>query len=65
MAQYRCGPEEAFDILRRASQCANIKMSVLAAQMVEQVASPGLPPAGQPALPTSGAGDRRVSARRI
>ena len=41
MAQQRCGPDEAFDLLRRASQRANIKVSVLAAHIVEQVASPG------------------------
>lgn len=41
MAQQRCGPDEAFDLLRRASQRANVKVSVLAAQMVEQIASPG------------------------
>jgi len=40
MAQQRCGPDEAFELLRRASQRANIKVSVLAAQIVEQVASP-------------------------
>ena len=40
MAQQRCGPDEAFDLLRRASQRANIKISVLAAQIVENVASP-------------------------
>jgi len=39
MAQQRCGPDEAFDLLRRASQRANVKVSVLAAQIVEQVAS--------------------------
>ena len=38
MAQQRCGPEEAFDLLRRASQRANIKVSVLAAQVVERAA---------------------------
>src|SRR5262249_9485909 len=37
MAQQRCGPEEAFDLLRRASQSANVKVSVLAAQIVEQI----------------------------
>jgi hypothetical protein len=41
MAQHRCGPDEAFDLLRRASQLANIKINVLAARIVEQVASPG------------------------
>jgi len=40
MAQNRCGPEEAFDLLRRASQRANVKVNVLAAQIVELVASP-------------------------
>lgn len=40
MAQNRCGPEEAFDLLRLASQRANVKVSVLAAQIVEQVANP-------------------------
>jgi len=41
MAQQRCGPDEAFDLLRRASQRANVKVSALAAHIVEQVASPG------------------------
>jgi hypothetical protein len=45
MAQHRCGPEEAFDLLRRASQRANVKLSVLAAQIVEQIASPEPQPA--------------------
>jgi hypothetical protein len=40
MAQHRCGPDEAFDLLRRASQRANVKVSVLAARMVEQIAAP-------------------------
>jgi hypothetical protein len=39
MAQYRCGPEEAFDLLRRASQRGNVKVHVLAEQIVEQIAS--------------------------
>jgi hypothetical protein len=41
MAQQRCGPDEAFDLLRRASQRANVKVSILAAQIVEQVAVAG------------------------
>ena len=41
MAQQQCGPEEAFDVLRRASQRTNVKVHVLAAQLVEQVASGG------------------------
>jgi hypothetical protein len=39
MAQQRCGPEEAFDLLRRASQRANVKVHVLAVQLVEHAAS--------------------------
>ena len=41
MAQCRCGPDEAFDLLRRASQSANVKVSVLAAQLVRDVAAGG------------------------
>lgn len=37
MAQNRCGPEEAFDILRRASQTRNQKMRDLAAGIVASV----------------------------
>ena len=40
MVQYQCGPDEAFEVLRRASQRANIKVSLLAALLVEQVSSP-------------------------
>jgi hypothetical protein len=39
MAEQRCGPDEAFDLLRRASQRANVKLHVLAAQIVQKVAS--------------------------
>ncbi len=39
MAQQRCGPEEAFALLRQASQHTNVKLYVLAAQMVGQIAS--------------------------
>jgi len=39
MAQQRCGPQEAFEVLRQASQRANVKVHVLATQMVEHVAS--------------------------
>jgi AmiR/NasT family two-component response regulator len=54
MAQNSCGPGEAFDLLRRASQRANMKVSTLAAQMVQQVASPHADGhAGQPAPPAS------------
>ena len=48
MAQHRCGPDEAFDLLRRASQSANVRISVLAARLVEQVASPEPQATGEP-----------------
>jgi ANTAR domain len=41
MAQRGCGPEEAFKLLRQASQRANIKLNALAAQIVEHVADDG------------------------
>jgi hypothetical protein len=41
MGQSGCGPEEAFDLLRQASQQANVKVNVLAARMIEHVASGG------------------------
>jgi ANTAR domain-containing protein len=48
MAQRRCGPEEAFGLLRQASQRANLKLHVLAAQIVAQVASPPAEDHGTP-----------------
>jgi ANTAR domain len=39
MARQGCGPEEAFDLLRQVSQRTNVKVHVLASQMVEQIAS--------------------------
>jgi hypothetical protein len=39
IALRQCGPEEAFDPLRQASQRTNVKVDVLAAQIVEQMAS--------------------------
>ena len=39
MVQQGCGPAEAFDLLRRASQRTNVKVHVLATQIVEHVAS--------------------------
>ncbi len=59
MAQNRCGPEEAFDLLRRASQRANVKVSVLAAQIVEQVASPEPQPSDRRAFSRAGPGRLR------
>jgi AmiR/NasT family two-component response regulator len=36
MATYRCGPGEAFTLLRSASQRAHVKVHVLAARVVER-----------------------------
>ena len=56
MAQQRCGPDEAFDLLRRASQRANVKVNVLATQIVGQIAATtaennGEPATGRTAMP--------------
>ena len=50
MAEQRCGPDEAFDLLRRASQRANVRVSVLAAQIVEQISSGASGPSAAPAI---------------
>jgi len=39
MAQQGCRPEEAFDLLHRASERADVRVHVLAAQVVEHLAS--------------------------
>jgi hypothetical protein len=39
MAQQGCGPDEAFGVLCRASQQTNVKLHVLAAQIVEHFAA--------------------------
>jgi AmiR/NasT family two-component response regulator len=39
MAQQGCRPEEAFDLLHRASQRANVRVHELAAQIVEYLAT--------------------------
>ena len=41
MAQQGCGPEEAFDLLRRASQRFNVPVRVLAARLAHGAQSPG------------------------
>jgi hypothetical protein len=35
MATYRCGPDEALELLRRASQAGGLKVHMLAAKVVE------------------------------
>jgi hypothetical protein len=39
MAQRECGPDEAFEVLREMSQHTNVKLHVLAEQLVEQTAA--------------------------
>jgi len=39
MAQQRCGPEEVFDLLRQMSPSTNVRVHVLAAHIVEQIAA--------------------------
>jgi len=39
MAQQQCGPVEAFDLLQRASQRTNLRVHVLAAQIVGHLAT--------------------------
>jgi hypothetical protein len=39
MAQHGCGPEEAFEVLRRMSQHTNVKLYVLAARLVKQTSA--------------------------
>jgi GAF domain-containing protein len=41
MAQQGCGPDEAFDLLRRASQRFNVPVRVLAARLADGVQRPG------------------------
>jgi AmiR/NasT family two-component response regulator len=40
MAQRRCGPEEAFGTLRRVSQRRNIKLRIVAAELVDATQCP-------------------------
>ena len=61
MAQHHCGPEAAFDLLRRASQSANVKVAVLAARIVEQAAAGD---SRSPASAARGGGARRRTAVR-
>jgi len=65
MAQHRCGPEEAFDLLRRASQRANVKLAVLAAQIVEQIASPGPQPTESLPRPAPDGAAGRTAIRHV
>jgi len=44
MATYRCGPDEAFTLLRSASQRADVQVHVLAARLVERATTRSAPP---------------------
>jgi hypothetical protein len=63
MAQRKCGPEDAFDLLRRASQRANIKVSVLAERIVEQAAASDSPAVGAPPAGRASGRARRPALR--
>jgi AmiR/NasT family two-component response regulator len=65
MAQNRCGPDEAFELLRRASQRANVKISVLATQIVEQVTSPEPDPPRRLAPHASAGAERKADGSAI
>jgi ANTAR domain len=72
MAREGCGPEEAFEVLRRTSQQANLKVYVLASFLVEQIAgkaaglSPGSEPCGEDGEIMAGLLDpERSVARRL
>ena len=61
MGQQRCGPDEAFDLLRRISQRTNVKLRVLAAQIVGHVTASDL---GNVTLITVGTRRYRQPGRR-
>ena len=63
MAQRQCGPQDAFDLLRRASQRANIKVSVLAERIVEQAAARDSRPGREPSTARVNGGARRTALR--
>ncbi len=54
MAQTGCSPEQAFDMLRRASQRSNVRVSELAADIVQRTAGHGNSGAGAAARPRPG-----------
>ena len=43
MAQNRCGADEAFDVLRRASMGRNVKLRTVAEALVQSVSTPATP----------------------
>ena len=48
MERERLGPEEAFQMLRSASQKLNVKLRVIAAEILESAAGPPAPEAAVP-----------------
>jgi AmiR/NasT family two-component response regulator len=51
MAKSGCGDAEAFDLLRRASQCSNVPVRELAAQLVARSAEMAASTAANPRDP--------------
>jgi hypothetical protein len=64
MARHGCTPDAAFELLRRASQRANIKLSALAAALAEQAVSAPQPGAAQAPVPAFPYGRGAAPARR-
>jgi len=54
MERERLGPDEAFQMLRSASQKLNVKVRMIAAEIVESAAGPRLPEAAAPAASDEG-----------
>jgi GAF domain-containing protein len=54
MERERLGPEEAFQMLRSASQKLNVKLRMIAAEIVESAAGPRPPGAAAPAVADEG-----------
>jgi hypothetical protein len=61
MAQQQCGPDDAFDLLRRASQSSNVKISVLAERIVKQAAVRDSRPRREPSTARANGGARRTA----
>jgi len=63
IAQTGCDPDEAFELLKSASQRANVKVRDLAADIVRRAASAGAPP-GESSGSVSGGGSLLGDRRR-
>lgn len=63
MAQLRCGPDEASDLLRRVSQGTNVSVSVLATRIVKRVAEGKPLPGSRVLVRLSGEASARTVSR--